>query len=202
MSNENWHCKKCNILIDGHNQYCHDGMCDDCFNQEYFPEDQTAYEQRIIKIGDKVIDPVGLTEEELEAELNFKEYIETKEGKENKLYIDAFFSFLEKTGFPRLTTYRLYDSEITETFRQPFDEVKKNLYLLCQGQGDFCDDDIYIAYAFTDEKSFFVIPLTGIIFFSGTSEASKIMQDVLNELGINFFFEELPMENLGRKLFK
>jgi hypothetical protein len=193
MSDENWHCKKCSITIGGHNFYCHDGMCDDCFNREYFPEGQAAYEKRIIKIGDKIIDPVGLTQEEFEKELNFKEYLEAKEGKDSKLYIDAFFSFLEKMGWLEIRTYSLYDGEINDALEMPLGDIRKNLYLLCQSQGVFFDDDICVSYAFTDAKTFFIIPLAGIIFFSGTSEASKVMQEALNESGITFHFEELLM---------
>lgn len=37
MTEENFSCKKCGKVIDGHNHYLHDGMCDDCFFEEYFP---------------------------------------------------------------------------------------------------------------------------------------------------------------------
>ena len=37
-------CQKCKIKIGGHNQYLHDGMCDDCFFAEYFPEDAQVFE--------------------------------------------------------------------------------------------------------------------------------------------------------------
>lgn len=33
---ERLRCKKCGKEIDGHNEYCHDGMCDDCFFNAYF----------------------------------------------------------------------------------------------------------------------------------------------------------------------
>lgn len=35
----NFNCKKCNTKISAHNKDWHDGMCDDCFNNRYFPED-------------------------------------------------------------------------------------------------------------------------------------------------------------------
>jgi len=38
MGDENFCCRKCNAKIGGHNQYLHDGMCDDCFFREYFPD--------------------------------------------------------------------------------------------------------------------------------------------------------------------
>ena len=53
MKKELWNCRKCNIEIGGHNQYLHDGMCDDCYFREYFPEDHAAYEKRIIKKNGK-----------------------------------------------------------------------------------------------------------------------------------------------------
>ena len=39
MKEELFNCKKCRIQIGGHNQYLHDGMCDDCYFKEYFPEE-------------------------------------------------------------------------------------------------------------------------------------------------------------------
>jgi len=40
MEEEKFNCKKCGEEIGGHNQYCHDGMCDDCFFDAYFPENK------------------------------------------------------------------------------------------------------------------------------------------------------------------
>ncbi|MBI4980593.1 hypothetical protein HZC30_03495 [Candidatus Woesearchaeota archaeon] len=40
---EKFNCKKCKTVIGGHNQYLHDGMCDDCFFAEYFPEDAQVF---------------------------------------------------------------------------------------------------------------------------------------------------------------
>ena len=40
MEEEKFNCKKCNKEIGGHNKYCHDGMCNDCFFDTYFPEDK------------------------------------------------------------------------------------------------------------------------------------------------------------------
>jgi len=37
MPDGKFNCKKCNKEISEHNQYLHDGMCDDCFFDEYFP---------------------------------------------------------------------------------------------------------------------------------------------------------------------
>ncbi|MBN2367519.1 hypothetical protein JXC34_00745, partial [Candidatus Woesearchaeota archaeon] len=39
MKEEVFYCKKCKIEIGGHNQYLHDGMCDDCYFDEYFPDE-------------------------------------------------------------------------------------------------------------------------------------------------------------------
>lgn len=33
----NFNCKKCNKKISAHNKDWHDGMCDDCFDKQYFP---------------------------------------------------------------------------------------------------------------------------------------------------------------------
>ncbi len=45
-------CKRCGSQIGGHNQYCHDGMCDDCFFGEHFPENLMDLE-RIGRIMDE-----------------------------------------------------------------------------------------------------------------------------------------------------
>lgn len=34
----NFNCRKCNKKISAHNKDWHDGMCDECFNRQYFPE--------------------------------------------------------------------------------------------------------------------------------------------------------------------
>lgn len=39
MADRNFKCRRCNTRIDGHNQYLHDGMCDQCFFKTYFPEE-------------------------------------------------------------------------------------------------------------------------------------------------------------------
>lgn len=40
MEEEKFNCRKCGKEIDAHNQYLHDGMCNDCFFDTYFPEDE------------------------------------------------------------------------------------------------------------------------------------------------------------------
>jgi Fe-S-cluster containining protein len=56
---ENFKCKKCEKNIDEHNQYLHDGMCDDCFFEVYFPEGCRIYEininelPKIFKLNEK-----------------------------------------------------------------------------------------------------------------------------------------------------
>ena len=53
MSNskeEKFNCNKCGIEIGGHNKYLHDGMCDDCFFDEYFPEEAQVFETDVERI--------------------------------------------------------------------------------------------------------------------------------------------------------
>ncbi|GEM_PF-3078801 len=186
-----WNCKKCDIIIDGHNQYLHDGMCDTCFFQTYFPEDQKAYEKRIIKIGAKNIDPVGLSGEDIEKALCLTEYIETKEGREDQEYVDAFLLFLERVGFPEINMFHLYEGEITGVSYPRLATIKKNLYLMCKDEGSFFDEDIYVSQAFTDNKTFFCIVQEGILFFSGNKESTEIMRGILSTGKIGFFLESL-----------
>ena len=39
MEEGKFNCKKCGKEMEGHNEYCHDSMCDDCFFKTYFPEE-------------------------------------------------------------------------------------------------------------------------------------------------------------------
>ena len=48
---EQFQCRKCNIAIGGHNQYLHEGMCDDCFFELYFPEEAQIIETDLEQIG-------------------------------------------------------------------------------------------------------------------------------------------------------
>jgi|SRR3989338_2519253 len=50
MEEEKFWCRKCNLSIGGHNQYLHDGMCDDCFFEIYFPEEAHVVETGIGQI--------------------------------------------------------------------------------------------------------------------------------------------------------
>lgn len=50
MKQEIFNCTKCGTLIGGHNQYLHDGMCDDCYFKEYFPEEAQIEETDMEKI--------------------------------------------------------------------------------------------------------------------------------------------------------
>ena len=192
MKEESWNCRKCKIIIGGHNQYLHDGMCDDCYFKEYFPEDQASYEKRVMKINDKPIDPIGLMQEDFEKILNLTEHAETKEGNPDKDYADAFIKFLTKTNTNKLTAYELYNGEINGLFELSLNEIKETLHLEYQEKGAFFNEDLCVSQAFTDEKSFFAIIQKGIIFFSGNIYSSKIMQEILKEDGITFHLENLP----------
>ena len=44
MTEEQFWCSACKTSIGGHNQYLHDGMCDDCFFGKYFPEEAQIIE--------------------------------------------------------------------------------------------------------------------------------------------------------------
>jgi hypothetical protein len=188
----NFNCKKCNKKISAHNKEWHDEMCDDCFDKTYFPEDYKEYKKRLIILKNgKEIDPIMMRQEDFEKELGLTQYIETKEGKEDKLYVDAFFLFLEKANKKNIIVFRTYEEEITNILKLSFEEIKQNLYLEYQDKGKFYDEDICSSQAFTDKESFYVIVQKGIIFFSGTKESAKIMQEALKELKLDFHLEEL-----------
>lgn len=51
MKEEQFQCRKCNVSTRGHNRYLHDGMCDDCFFEVYFPEEARVVETDLEQIG-------------------------------------------------------------------------------------------------------------------------------------------------------
>lgn len=44
MEKDRFNCRKCGVVIGEHNQYLHDGMCDDCFFGTYFPMEVEIFE--------------------------------------------------------------------------------------------------------------------------------------------------------------
>ncbi len=50
VNKEIFNCKKCGNVIGSHNQYLHEGMCDNCYFNEYFPDDAQIFETNINKI--------------------------------------------------------------------------------------------------------------------------------------------------------
>ena len=58
MTNETYVCKKCGITIGGHNQFLHDGMCDECFFETYFPEEIEIFEINTKKVPKTIIDEI------------------------------------------------------------------------------------------------------------------------------------------------
>ena len=42
----NFNCSKCNTKISAHNKDWHNGMCDNCFNEKFFPNEEQK------KLGD------------------------------------------------------------------------------------------------------------------------------------------------------
>jgi hypothetical protein len=50
MKNKIYHCDKCGRIIGGHNQFLHNGMCDDCFFETYFPEEVEIFEKDAVNL--------------------------------------------------------------------------------------------------------------------------------------------------------
>ena len=137
-----WNCKKCGIEIGGHNQYLHDGMCDDCFFMKYFPEDEKARRKRLVTLENgSQIDPICMETKDIENALGLKEYIETIEGADDKAYAEAFLEFLEKTAVKNMAALGIYEGEVTKQFEIPFDEMKENIRLIAEDRGIFYDED-------------------------------------------------------------
>ncbi len=187
----NFKCGECGAFISEHNKVLHDGLCDTCFYRKYFPEDQAAYERRVIVKDGRTVDPVGLTSREFEKELGLTDYIETKEGVEDRLYTEALLEFLERHSARGLAVYSLYEEEIINSLDFSQKEIMASLELLCQGKGDFFSDEPEVSYALTDKSTFFLIVLQGILFFSGTQTSTKAISDILSRKRIKFFYETI-----------
>ena len=168
----NFNCIRCNKVISAHNKDWHDRMCDKCFDEQYFPEEEEDSQSKF------------------EKQHQLSHYIETDEGHEDKLYVDAFFLFLQKYNKKDIQCYKLDEGKIAETLNLSFEEIKDNLYLECEDKGIFYDEDSCISQAFTDNDSFYAIVQKGIIFFSGKDDAVKFMQEALDELKIKYFLDE------------
>jgi len=174
-------------------------MCDDCFDEKYFPEDHAAYKKRLIVLEDgRSIDPILSSERDFEKVLDLTCYIETSNVFETKLCVDALFLFLEKISQIKIFPFRLYDGEIVEVMNLTYEEIKENLYLECEDKGIFHNDNVCVSQSFTDKKSFYAIVQKGIIFFSGNDEVSKLMESVLKELNIGYSIRTLS-KNDGQK---
>lgn len=177
-------CRKCKVSISGHNKDWHEGMCDDCFNKEFFPEDQTMYEKRLLVIKGNAVDPDGFEQSDFERELDLTTYIETEYARPHTLHADAFLLFLEKAGVSELTAYQLYADKVVEVFDMTFDEIKENLRLQGKNKGAFCSADEEISQAITDKKTFYAMVLQGNIAFSGNNKTSAAMKEALAAKGV------------------
>lgn len=69
-------CKKCGTMIGGHNQFLHDGMCDDCFFESYFPEEKP--EQQILKTAQKRLKEIKEDKVKPVEEKEFRNFMKDK----------------------------------------------------------------------------------------------------------------------------
>ena len=72
MIKEKFTCRRCGNLIGEHNQYLHDGMCNECFFELYFPEDAQIYELDIQKFSQ-------ISQIEKKENMSFKDFIKSGE---------------------------------------------------------------------------------------------------------------------------
>lgn len=72
MPKKKFNCKKCGRDIDCHNQYCHDGMCNNCFFDEYFPKEVQIYETDVNKLP-------KLCKQNQQENMKFNEFLKSEE---------------------------------------------------------------------------------------------------------------------------
>ncbi len=112
MEEEKFHCKKCNKEISGHNQYCHDKMCDDCFFETYFPEPNfDKFKEELKKAKNTVKEEykefLGKKETYFEKKFSLSRYIEPSSiGEEN---IPTLLSFVKIHNPQKLILFKLYN---------------------------------------------------------------------------------------------
>ena len=74
MEKEQFWCRNCKISIGGHNKYLHDGMCDNCFFDVYFPE-----EAQIVETDSEKMRVHCRSNPVKKENLNFKAFLRSKE---------------------------------------------------------------------------------------------------------------------------
>ena len=131
---------------------------------------------------------IGKNTKELEKELGFDYYLETKDflflkpKQDHKILMTALFEF---TGNKKIKVMKTYDGVIEKFFDVPLEKVKENIFLYGENKGEFYDEDMCVSYPILGED-FFAYALNSIIMFSAKEETIKKMMQILDKYQVKY----------------
>ncbi len=191
MVEKKFNCRKCKKIIGGHNQYLHDGMCDDCFFEEYFPEPnyekaRKEIERQKVFLKEELQEFLGKNEIFFERKFGLQKFFEILaiEHKKSKQFL---LEFLKQAETQNLFLFTLYDGFITnvlETNEKDIDEKFLSTKIIKE------NEDSYITYSLTDLQSFYLVFGEGIIFLSSNQRMSEACENLTKELKLEYTAQE------------
>jgi len=131
---------------------------------------------------------IGKNTEELEKELGFDYYLETKDfiflkpKQDHKTIMAALFEFI---GEEEVRVMKTYDGVIEKVFDMPLDKIKNNILLYGEDNGDFYDEDLCVSYPIIGQE-FFAYALNGIVMFSANGESVIKMAKIFDKYQIKY----------------
>ncbi len=183
-------CKKCGKRIGGHNIYLHEGFCDKCFFEEFFPEPDPEVARKEIENQRRILKPelqVFLEKNEsfFEEKYAFEKYFEILV--ENKKAVQLVFQIIKQAKTEKIILFRLYEGTITNAFEIDKKDIgkkflKTKIFELCK--------EMHNSEALSDLQSFCMIFGEGLIFLSANKQPSEIIEKTAKELKIKYSLEE------------
>ncbi len=193
-------CKKCDKIIGGHNIYLHEGFCDKCFFEEFFPEPDHEKAKKEIEFQRSHLKPelqkfLGKNESFFEEKYGLKKYFEILV--ENKKAIQFAFWIIQQAKTEKFVLFTLYDGIITnasEIYKKDIGEnfLKTKIFEECE--------EIHTSQSLIDLQSFYMFSGEGMIFLSTNKQLSEIIERTAKELKLEYTVDETkdfarPAEN-------
>lgn len=142
-------------------------------------------------LKEKISGTIGKNHKDLEKELDFNWYLETKDdfltGKRvdhNKL-VEAFLEFNNNRS---LLVVQFLNGDVKGVQEMNLDQIKNNLYLLVENKGIFSDNsdgELVTSYGFVCDE-YLAEVMQGIIFFSGKEEWVKHFAKTLQKSELDY----------------
>lgn len=190
INEETGNCKKCGRKIGGHNIYLHEGFCDRCFFEEFFPEPDYEKAKKEIENRRKHLKPelqefLGKNESFFEEKYCLMKYFEIQV--ENKKAVELLSKFLQQTKTEKLVLFTLYDGFITNTLELDKKDIgekflSKKIFEQCE--------EMHVSQSLSDLQSFYLIFGEGLLFLSSNKEMSEIIERTAKELNLDYSLEE------------